>query len=83
MHPHHGENNPPTYHYIFLIPIYKLVISDNILVLIATPQVKWHPVTDFTYGSVVIYIVVMRWDLPYQGSTSFNLNQRFFRMPPI
>ena len=35
------------HHYIFLIPIYKRIIDDKILVFIATPQVNWYPITDF------------------------------------
>ena len=48
-------------HYVFNILIYKLVISDKILVFIVTHQVSWHPVTGLAYGSVLIYIVLMRW----------------------
>ena len=55
-------------HHYILIPIYKLVIS----IFLSNPQVKWYLVTGFAYRSVIIYIVVMRWDLPNQDPTSFN-----------
>ena len=61
----------------------KMVISDKILVFIATPKVKWQPVTGFAYESVLIYIVVMRQDLPHQESTSFNQSQVIFKITPI
>ena len=49
-------------HYIFIIPIYNPVISDKCHMpsSIVTTQIKRHPVTFFSYRSVVIYIVVMR-----------------------
>ena len=51
------------HNYNSLVPIYKLVVSNKVLFFIATPQVNWHTVTGFSYGSVLIYILTMRLDL--------------------
>ena len=68
------------HHYIFLIPVYKLVISDKILFFIVTPWGKGHPVPGFAYRSVVVYIFLMRCYLTYQDFIPFNINQGFITM---
>ena len=68
-------------HYIFLIPNHKLVLYVNILFLIDTPLVKWHPVTGITYWSVEISL--WWWGGTYRTKTpNYSFKARKFSQCP-